>query len=150
MPSSLWEILYDIYKSPDIIRSARISRLRRTRHVKRMEEDEIQKRVLEYKVQGRRRVGRLRLWLKGCVRRDGQKFGVKNWWMMTKDRGTWRMKPRVEQGCIANNVCDDVIVKQSKTELCFTSNSFRKLKSFYENCFLMVQGTSYFHYSFIV
>jgi hypothetical protein len=42
----------DIYKSPDKIRSIRISRIRWAVHVKRTEKNEIPKRVPEYKDEG--------------------------------------------------------------------------------------------------
>ena len=66
---------YDLYKSPYIC-SVRISRLRWSGHVKRMEENKILKKVLEYKAEGRRRVGRPRLWWEDCLQRDIQN-GVK-------------------------------------------------------------------------
>ena len=53
--------VFDLYKYPDIISSIRISRSKWARYVKRIEENEIPKRVGEYKFEGRRRIGQPRL-----------------------------------------------------------------------------------------
>mgnify|MGYP007063910716 CR=1 FL=1 len=59
-------------------------------HVKRMNEYEISKRILEFKVEGKRRVGRPRLRWEDCVTNDIRKLGIKNWWIAAKDRDLWR------------------------------------------------------------
>ena len=82
--------LYNLYQSPDIISSIKISRLRWAGHVKRMADSEIPKKILEYKVEGRRRVGRPRLRWEDCITRDIKKLGVRNWWTVAKDRDSWR------------------------------------------------------------
>ncbi|PSN45766.1 hypothetical protein C0J52_08050 [Blattella germanica] len=51
-----------------------------------MADSEIPKKILEYKVEGRRRVGRPRLRWEDCNTRDIKKLGVRNWWTVAKDR----------------------------------------------------------------
>ena len=55
--------------------SIKISKLRWSEKLKRMEENEIPKRVLEYKVQGRRSVGRPRFQWEDSIRRGVQRIG---------------------------------------------------------------------------
>ena len=52
---------YHLYKSRDIIRSVRITRLRWAGHVKNMEQNKIPKIVLKYEVEGIGKFGRSRL-----------------------------------------------------------------------------------------
>ena len=44
--------------------------------------------LLEYKIEGKRSIGRLRLQWEYCIWKDVQKLGVKNWWMNAKDNAT--------------------------------------------------------------
>ncbi|KAJ4428576.1 hypothetical protein ANN_24620 [Periplaneta americana] len=55
-----------------------------------MEENEILKRVIEYRVEGKRRAGRPRLRWEDCIMKDIRKLEVKNWWTVAKDRDSWR------------------------------------------------------------
>ena len=50
-----------IYKSSDIITDIKIARLRWAGHVQRMKNDEMVKRIMEGKPEGRRGVGKLAL-----------------------------------------------------------------------------------------
>lgn len=82
--------LYQLYKSPDIVASIRISRLRWAGHIQRMTTEDIVKRVVESKLQRTRRVGRPNLrWIDGVLE-DVKKLGIKNWWKVAKDRQVWR------------------------------------------------------------
>ncbi|KAJ4442172.1 hypothetical protein ANN_12038 [Periplaneta americana] len=71
--------LYQLYESPDIITSIKIARLRWAGHVKRMDECEIPRKVMEYGIAGGRRVGRPKLRWMDCVMDDIKWLGVKNW-----------------------------------------------------------------------
>lgn len=82
--------LYQLYESPDIITSIKIARLRWAGHVKRMDECEIPRKVMEYGIAGGRRVGRPKLRWMDCVMDDIKRLGVKNWWTVAKDRDRWR------------------------------------------------------------
>ena len=53
--------LYLLYGYPDIATAVKVARLLRAGHVCRMDNNEIPKRVLEYKSEGRRSVGRPKL-----------------------------------------------------------------------------------------
>ena len=55
-----------------------------------MKESEIPKIALEYKVESVRGVGRHRVQWDYCGRRDIQKLGVKNRWLVAKDKDTLR------------------------------------------------------------
>ncbi|KAJ4434817.1 hypothetical protein ANN_23388 [Periplaneta americana] len=59
-------------------------------HVKRMDECEIPRKVMEYGIAGGRRVGRAKLRWMDCVMNDIKRLGVKNWWTVAKDRDRWR------------------------------------------------------------
>ena len=96
--------VYDLYKYPDITRLIRISRLICAGHMKTLEEKKILERVLEFKVEGRRRVRWPKLRWEDCVWRDVQKVGMKNWWMVARDRKTWQ---RLDPGC---NAIDDFLL----------------------------------------
>ncbi|KAJ4439138.1 hypothetical protein ANN_15095 [Periplaneta americana] len=68
----------------------KIARLRWAGHVKRMDECEIPRKVMEYGIAGGRRVGRPKLRWMDCVMDDIKRLGVKNWWTVAKDRDRWR------------------------------------------------------------
>ncbi|KAJ4450423.1 hypothetical protein ANN_01847 [Periplaneta americana] len=81
----------ELYESPDIITSIKIARLRWAGHVKRMDECEIPRKVMEYGIAGGRRVGRTGgRWLK--IETDGEEF---------------LRKPRTDPGCSAMDDDDD-------------------------------------------
>ncbi|KAJ4439302.1 hypothetical protein ANN_07424 [Periplaneta americana] len=82
--------LYQLYESPDIITSIKIARLRWAGHVKRMDECEIPRKVMEHGIAGGRRVGRPKLRWMDCVMDDIKRLGVKNWWTVAEDRDRWR------------------------------------------------------------
>ncbi|KAJ4449302.1 hypothetical protein ANN_00700 [Periplaneta americana] len=77
---------YYSFMSLDIITSIKIARLRWAGHVKRMDECEIPRKVMEYGIAGGRRVGRPKLRWMDCVMDDIKRLGVKNWWTVAKDR----------------------------------------------------------------
>jgi hypothetical protein len=82
--------LYQLYRSPDITATIKTSRLRRAGHVQRMNADEILKRIMDCKPEGRRNVGRSKLrWMDGVLE-DLKKTGVKNWWTVAKNRDAWK------------------------------------------------------------
>jgi hypothetical protein len=71
--------LYQLYRSTDVITSIIIARLRWTGHVERMSGEDILKRIMDCKPEGRRRIGRPKLrWVDG-VMMDVKKLGIKNW-----------------------------------------------------------------------
>ena len=82
--------LYQLYKTPDIIQTIKIARLRWLGHVKRMNEGEMPRRIMEHGIVERRKVGRPKLRWMDCVMSDIEKLGVKNWWMVARDRDRWR------------------------------------------------------------
>ena len=76
-----------MYKFPNIVSSIRISRLRWAGHVRRIEDSETPKRILEYKMDGKRRVGRPRVrWEDSIVKEIKKKLGVKEWRNVAMDR----------------------------------------------------------------
>ena len=78
--------LHALYSSSNIIRNVKLRRLRWAGHVRRMEECETPKRILEYKMDGKRRVGRPRLRWEDCIVKNIKKLGVKEWWNLAMDR----------------------------------------------------------------
>ena len=82
--------LYQLYKSPNIIQTIKIARLRWVGHVRRMNESEIPRKVMEYKILGGRRVGRPTLRWMDCVADDIKTLEIKNWWTVAQDRNRWR------------------------------------------------------------
>jgi hypothetical protein len=55
-----------------------------------MSDNEMPRRIMECKPEGRRSVGQPRLRWKDGVEDDLRKLKVKNWWMVTKDRESWK------------------------------------------------------------
>ena len=68
----------------------KISRLWWAGHVKSMNEKEIPKRIMECKPDGKRKVGRPKLCWMDDEMDDIRTLGVRNWWMIAKDRDLWR------------------------------------------------------------
>jgi len=55
-----------------------------------MSSNDMPRRIMESKPEGRRSVGRPKLrWMDGVLE-DLRKLGVKSWWMVAKDRESWR------------------------------------------------------------
>jgi hypothetical protein len=55
-----------------------------------MKSTEIPRKLMEWKPEGRRNVGRPRLrWMDG-VEEDLRKMKVKKWWLAARDRESWR------------------------------------------------------------
>ncbi|PSN49012.1 hypothetical protein C0J52_06326 [Blattella germanica] len=69
-----------------------------------MADSEIHKKILEYKVEGRRRVGRPRLRWEDCIIKDIKKLGVRNWWTSGELPGASRSSDTREtnQTCAAS------------------------------------------------
>jgi hypothetical protein len=82
--------LHQLYRSPDIVISIRIDRLRWTRNVERMTDEDILKRIMDCKSQERRRTGRPKLRCIDGVLVDMKKLGIKNWWTIARDREAWK------------------------------------------------------------
>jgi hypothetical protein len=78
--------LYQLYKTPNITRVIKVTRLRWAGRLQRMSDSEMHRRIMESKPEGRRSVGRPRLRWKAGVEDDLRKLNVKNWWTVAKDR----------------------------------------------------------------
>ncbi|KAJ4438485.1 hypothetical protein ANN_14430 [Periplaneta americana] len=72
-----------------------------------MADHEIPKKVMGNKFEGKRSVGRPRLrWMDGVLE-DLKKVGIKGWWLVARDRDTWKRvlrRPRLKLGCSADDV----------------------------------------------
>ena len=87
------EELYHLYDETDLVTTVRITRLRWTGHIVRMQDNLPCKKITLDKSEGRRRVGRPNLrWMDGVVR-DAERLGVGNWKSKAKDRDGWRRLP---------------------------------------------------------
>ena len=75
-------------------------------HVERMSGEDILRRIIDCKPEGRRRIGRPKLrWVDGVLQ-DMKKLGVKNWWTVSKDKEAWNRffgKPIPTLGCRATD-----------------------------------------------
>jgi hypothetical protein len=101
--------LYQLYRSPDIIRAIKVARLRWAGHIQRMDRSEMSKRTMDCKLEGRRAVGRPKLrWIDGVVE-DLRKLGMKSWWTVVTDSvgRVFYRKPMPAAGCRANDDDDD-------------------------------------------
>ena len=84
------EELYHLYDETDLVTTVRITRLRWTGHIVRMQDNLPCKKITLDKSEGRKRVGRPDLrWMDG-VMRDAERLGVRNWKSKAKDRDGWR------------------------------------------------------------
>ena len=55
-----------------------------------MSDEDILKRIMDCKPEGRKRTGRPKLrWIKGVLEKI-KKLGVKNWWTAARNREAWR------------------------------------------------------------
>ena len=59
-------------------------------HVQRMKSDEMVKRIMEGKPEGRRGVGRPCSRWGDAVQEDVKKLKIQNWWTVARDREVWR------------------------------------------------------------
>ena len=78
--------LYELHKSSDIITDIKIARLRWAGHVQRMKNDEIVKRIMEGKPEGRRGVGRPCSKSRDTVQEDVMKLKIQNWWTVARSQ----------------------------------------------------------------
>ena len=79
---------YQLYRDPDIVTA--IKGTCWAGHVWRLDNSEIPKGVIEYKPEGRQRVGKFKLhWIEGVVE-DLKKLGVKSWWTAARNSEPWR------------------------------------------------------------
>jgi hypothetical protein len=75
--------LYQLYRSSDIVSTIKRGRLRWAGHTQRMSSNDMPRRI-ESKPEERRSLGRPKLvWMVW-------ELGVKSWWMVAKDRESWR------------------------------------------------------------
>jgi hypothetical protein len=75
-----------------------------------MSDNEMPKRIMECKPDGRRSVGRHRFRWKDAVEDDLRKLKVKNWCVIAKDRKLWKKiqrKPRLIMSCRTTDDDDD-------------------------------------------
>jgi hypothetical protein len=55
-----------------------------------MSSNDMPRRIMESKPEARRSVGRPKLRQMDAVLEDMRKLGVQSWWMVAKDKGSWR------------------------------------------------------------
>ena len=80
--------MFQLYGYLDIVTAIKVARLRWVGHVCRMDNNEIPKRVMRHKPEGRS-VGRPKLhWMDGMIE-DLRKLGV-SWWTVARNRESWR------------------------------------------------------------
>jgi hypothetical protein len=82
--------LYQLFKSPSIVKFIKIYRLQWVGHLQRMKSTEIPGKLMEWKPEGIRSVGRPRLRWMDSVEGDLRKMKVKKWWLAARSRGSWR------------------------------------------------------------
>jgi hypothetical protein len=82
--------LYELFKEPDIIVVMRKARLRWAGHVIRMSASEMQKRSMNFILEGKRVVERRKARWTDPVDKDMRKAGVTNWRIEGKDTYGWR------------------------------------------------------------
>jgi hypothetical protein len=83
--------LYSLYKKPNIVRDIKIRRLQWAGHIIRMEEERIQKRVLNGNFHITRPMGRPRIRWADVVQRDAlQLLGIRGWRRRDVNRDKWR------------------------------------------------------------
>lgn len=82
--------LYELYNSPDIVTDIKVGRLRWAGHIQRMKANEMVRKIMESKPEGRRKMGRPNLrWMDGILQ-DVKSLKLQNWWMVARDREAWR------------------------------------------------------------
>ena len=86
------EELNDLYSTPNIVRVIKLKRMRWAGHVVRMGEERGVYRVLVWKPEGRRPLGRPRRRWVDNIRMDLQEVGCgyMDWIGLTQDRDRWR------------------------------------------------------------
>jgi hypothetical protein len=86
------EELHNLYSSPDIIRQAKLRRMRWAGHVARMGEERTVYKVLVGKPDGKRPVGRPRRRWEDVIRMDLREIGLGgvDWIRLAQDRDRWR------------------------------------------------------------
>ena len=62
--------------------------------MRRMEESETPKRILEYKNGWEEKIGRPRLLWEDSIVKDIKKLRIKEWWNVVMDRNKWQKIPR--------------------------------------------------------
>jgi hypothetical protein len=90
----IWRIrynneLYKIYNEPDRVRVIKIGRLRWLGHLFRMHELDPCRKLILYKPEGTRCVGKPRGWCLESLETDLKMMGVKNWRHKTQDQEHW-------------------------------------------------------------
>jgi hypothetical protein len=91
--------LYQLYWSPNIIRAIKVARLQWAGHIQRMDRSEMPKRIMDCKPEGRRAVGQPKLWRMDGFVEDLTKLGVKSWWMLDRDRVSWKRVLQEDEAC---------------------------------------------------
>ena len=86
------EELNDLYSSPNIVRVIKSRRLRWAGHVARMEEGRGVHKVLVWKPEGKRPLGRTRRRWEDNIKMDLQEVGrgCGDWMELAEDRDSWR------------------------------------------------------------
>jgi hypothetical protein len=79
-----------LYDETDLVTTVKIARLRWAGHIVRTQDNIPCKKDTLDKPEGRRRAGRPNLRWIDEVMKDAEKFGVRNWRTMARDRDGWR------------------------------------------------------------
>ena len=84
--------LEELYQGPSIVNDIKAGRLGWLGHVERMSEERVPKKVLNYKPDGHRAVGRPKKRWIDDVSADLRKIGIRNWKRKAQDRDGWRQE----------------------------------------------------------
>ncbi|KAG8232804.1 hypothetical protein J437_LFUL007958 [Ladona fulva] len=85
--------IYELYKEPRISTHIKLMRLRWARHVQRMPETRVAKKVFLESMGGKRPVGKPRARWEDNVSKDTRDLlGIRNWREQSRDRDGWRQK----------------------------------------------------------
>jgi hypothetical protein len=84
------EELYRLYDEVDLVTTIKVTRVRWTGHIVRMQDNLPCKKITLDKPEGRRRVGWPNLRRMDGVTRDGERLGITNWRSKVRDRDGWR------------------------------------------------------------
>jgi hypothetical protein len=87
-----------LFNEPDIVKYIKINRLGWAGHVIRMDNNRTDKKVLDTKPIGTRKIGRTKLRWEDDVIQDIKTFGVKNWRNLAMEKESWQMLLRKAKG----------------------------------------------------
>jgi hypothetical protein len=82
--------LYDLFKEPKLSITNRIARLRWARHVRRMDEEALPRRIMYVTPIGQQKTGRPKAHWRDDVGKDAIMLGIRSWWSTAMNREEWR------------------------------------------------------------